>query len=283
MPSLPFDTSVPLPLKRTQQWFGKIISTPLDEEGYIQQITPSGEPIEKEASLLIAPSLQLTSGKRIEIYNQQYWYRLINVLQEAYPLLVRLFGYVDFNETIAVPYLTKYPPNTWTLNALGDRLTQWIEEEYHAPDCHLVLDAARTDHAYDVSFLAGACEPVHPALEQTITLQPFVRLLELSRDLPSVRYTFLKQEVDYWLEHDFPETLRDGPYYFAIYRRADLSIAYRQIHKAQHAMLCHIEKGASLEEVCDQVSDEDQEIVEAHLTEWIQEWLNDQWLISTSC
>jgi hypothetical protein len=69
-------------LKELQQWFSSVITSPLDK------------PIEG-AERFVAPSPTLEPNERMRIYNQQYFWRLLNVLHKSYPFLTRLFGYTD--------------------------------------------------------------------------------------------------------------------------------------------------------------------------------------------
>lgn len=158
-----YDTKVPIKLKKIQHWFGSIIGRPIDEDSRMNPLSPSGNPMELEAYDFIKPSPTLRPAQRIQIYNQQYWWRLINHMHESFPLVIRLFGYHDFNRTIAIPYLVSYPPTHWSLNQLGDKLPQWVEEEYQADDKQLVYDAVRVDWAFSHSFVAAELEPIHGA------------------------------------------------------------------------------------------------------------------------
>src|SRR4051812_44875922 len=106
-----FDAAVPTQLKRMQEWFASIITRPVDEESRINPLSPEGVPMEQEACRYITPSATLLPAQRIQIYNQQYWWRLLSIMHELYPLVTRLFGHRDFNQTIAIPYLVKYPPS----------------------------------------------------------------------------------------------------------------------------------------------------------------------------
>src|SRR4051794_31429096 len=98
-----YDSKVPLQLKKELQWFASILARPIDQENQMNPISPSGLSMELEAAQHIAPSPTLRPSQRIQIYNQQYWWRLINVLHESNPMLVRLMGYLDFNRNIAIP------------------------------------------------------------------------------------------------------------------------------------------------------------------------------------
>ncbi len=104
--------SIPPGLKSVQEWFGNVISSPLEDNNYIKTIAPSGYLIAEEAARYIIPTPNLRAHQRIQIYNQQYWWRLLKAMHESFPLVTRLFGYHAFNETIAIPYLYKYPQDS---------------------------------------------------------------------------------------------------------------------------------------------------------------------------
>ena len=132
--TMQYDWQVPAGLREVQEWFGPLISRPLDTEGKILPLSIKGHLIEEEARQYIVPSATLRPHERLELYNQQYWWRLIKHLKRAYPCLKRLFGEPFFERDIIVPYLTKYPPSHWNISDTGKRLYQWVEEEYHEAD-----------------------------------------------------------------------------------------------------------------------------------------------------
>ena len=149
---LEYDTKVPNRLKNTQEWFASIITMPIDENSKMNPVSPRGISMKEEAKQYIRPSHALEPHQRIEIYNQQYWWRLLSTLHDIFPFVSRLFGFELFNLTIGMHYLNKYPPIHWSLNDLGTRMPQWVEEEYHEEDRHLILNAVRIDCAYNDSF-----------------------------------------------------------------------------------------------------------------------------------
>lgn len=288
-----FDSSVPDPLKRTQQWFASIITRPIDEESRMIPISPSGIPMAQEAWNYISPSPTLQPAQRIEIYNQQYWWRLLSNMHETYPLLTRLFGYFDFNQSISFPYLVKYPPNHWSLNLLGDRLFKWVEEEYFEKDKQLVLDAVRIDWAFNHSFVVpskpaldlsilSTPEDMSSLLDQPVSLQPHVQLFELPYDLFRFRIEFLKQNPDYWLDNDFPPLpCRDEMYYFVLFRDRANNIDVVQIEKSEYQVLKRFQAITSVEAVCEWLEEQDEAFgaeAATNLPLWFQHWTMRQWL-----
>jgi hypothetical protein len=248
--------------------------------------------MEIEAAEHIVPSPTLRPAQRIQIYNQQYWWRLLNILHDIYPMLTRLFGYYDFNRTIAVPYLTKCPPRHWSLNLLGDRLVGWLEEDYHAEDKDLVIDAARIDFAFNDSFLAGELPPLaedlnpdgggmDEVLEKPLFLQPHIHLFKMKHHLFDFRNELLEKEPEYWLENDFPLLKKEKSYYFVLYRNGVNDISWKEISAGEHHLLELFHKGISVDNACQWLEKQDGELSEAameNLQQWFQEWAQRGWL-----
>lgn len=286
-----FDRSSPKSLKQNQLWFAGIITQPIDVQSHIPHLAPSGLPIEKEACLFIKPSPTLRPAQRIEIYSQQYWWRLLNTLHEIYPLVTRLFGYFDFNQKIGIPYLTKCPPTHWSLNLLGDRLSQWVQEAYHNDDKKLVVDAAELDWAYHESFLAKTLKPL--ALEDLpnpddfsyllsvpLYLQPAIRFFQFDYDLFDFRRQFLQEGPDYWVDHDFP-VLKNAESPMILYQGPQGSIYWESLTLAEIQLLKQFKTGSTIEQACEwlgEVGRKDVEEAEENLHLWIQNWIVKKWL-----
>lgn len=270
--------------------FSSIITRPIDRNSQMNPLSPNGRPMIEEAAELITPNATMRSDERIQIYNQQYWWRFLNTLHDTFPLLTRLFGYTDFNEKIAIPYILKYPADHWSLHYLGNRLAQWVEEEYHEKDRNLILDAAQIDSAYNESFIT----PHHPMnlnpadLQQLLTktahLQPHIHLFELDYDLFSFRMEFIKKDPDYWMENSFPKIKSDKKYFFVLWRNAKNAIVYDEISSSQYALLKRFEKGESIASACDWLESEKKELFEEAAKKihfWMQEWTLKQWFSYT--
>lgn len=283
------------PLKSTQEWFAGIITNRLGENNTIQNYTPHGTLIAEEASRYITSNSALRPHQRMQIYNQQYWWRLLNTLHTNFPLVTRLFGSYAFNEKIGIPYLLTYPSNHWSLNALGERLPQWVEESYREPDKSLVLNAAHLDWAFMASFIA----PQHPfpdlaqmtqdnpesLLSQMFYLQPHIRLFTWEYDLFTFRENFLRREADYWLDHRFPNLPKHKTYFFALYRNLQNNLAWREIKKEEFILLERFKMGTTITDACAYIESLDASIYETvatHLQKWLQDWTQAGWLTLTA-
>lgn len=292
-----YDENVPQMLKREQIWFGSIIGRAIDDDSKMNPVSPSGQMMEIEAAEHIAPSPTLRPAQRIQIYNQQYWWRLLNTMHESFPLVTRLFGFYDFNRTIGFPYLTKYNPRHWSLSYLGDRLVQWLEEDYHAKDKGLVMDAAKVDWAFSDSFTTAILPPLsqeHFAgqdesseiFAKQLYLQPHIFLFKLDYDLFRYRLDFLKKDPDYWLDHDFPVLEQSRPYFFVLFRNSMNDIAWKEITECEYLLLSLFKRGASIDDACTWLEEQSQAIGDEasnNMQRWFKEWSMRGWFSLSSC
>lgn len=279
-----FDAEVPSSLLLLQQWFASIITRPLNDENQMVSTSPTGRPMTEEATDFILPNPKLSSAQRIQIYNQQYWWRLLTTLHENFPTLIRLFGYADFNHSIGTPFLSRYPSRHWSLANLGSQLTSWIKNHYFAPDKLLVLSAAEVDWAYQELFTSPPSSFLSPSLDllsKKIGLQSHLKLFKFPFDLFAFRTNFLKENVQFWMESEFPNLPKDKNYFFLLYRDAQNLISYKEIEEGEWSLLHLISNGFSIEQACDRLEKTkgiafDQ--AQSSIGKWVQSWVRENWL-----
>ena len=298
-----YDPNVPKELKEIQAWFASVITQPVDQESHINPISPSGKPISKEAKRYITPSPTLDSVERIELYNQQYWWRLLSTLQSTFLLATNLLGYRRFNELIAVPFLEKFPSQHFSLSHLGKRLPGWIKEDYQGADQELLVNAIAIDEAFNESFFSAhhspiteGCEP-EEAFKKRAWLQPHIYLFQMDYDLFSFRAKINQKDPDFWSNHHyptlkqafsedeshFPELKRDRQHYFVIFRSTKNIVLWESMSEIQYQLLQLFKPGLSIEEVCIWLSNEGSAFIseaQSLLQTWIQTWISRQWLFN---
>jgi hypothetical protein len=152
----------------------------------MQTVAEDGQSTATIASRYIKPSATLTSFERLEIYNRQYWFRLLDGLSEDYPALSAIVG-PDRFEALIRAYLADNPSTSFSLRNLGKRLPSWIAQhpELTGRRHDLAVDAARVEWAYVEAFDGASLPPltesgallVSPAT--VLALQPHLQLLHL--------------------------------------------------------------------------------------------------------
>ena len=93
-----------------------------------------GRPTSEVFASFIKPNDRLTSLERLEIYNKQYWFRLLDCLYDDYPGLRAILGQSRFRR-LASPIWTNTRPTpsrsaTW---ATGWKSSCWSIRSGHAP------------------------------------------------------------------------------------------------------------------------------------------------------
>ncbi|QDU77672.1 hypothetical protein Pan97_47450 [Bremerella volcania] len=76
---------------------------------------------------IVTRSQRRTSAQRLEVYAHAYYARLVECLKSIYPLFAKTVGDELFDQ-FAITYLQQYPSRSYTLNRLGDRFPDFLEE-----------------------------------------------------------------------------------------------------------------------------------------------------------
>jgi hypothetical protein len=127
-------------LEDFQARFGATLRTPLDRASGTLTATPDAY----DAAL----AARAVRPGRLAVYNRQYWFRLFEALQGAFPLTARLLGFWEFNGH-AARFLLERPPRSWDLDRAADGFEAFFDPEHHeAAERDALREAARIDAAW---------------------------------------------------------------------------------------------------------------------------------------
>jgi len=148
-------------LRSIQRAFVTGVSRPLTHDHHMQSKWVDGKSARKAVAKFIKPNDRLSSFDRLEIYNKQYWFRLLDSLYEDFPGLRGLIGEERFYD-MSVAYLTKHPSDSFTLRDLGRHLGKYLarEKKWVAPYEALARDIVRLEWAHIVAFDGDALPPL---------------------------------------------------------------------------------------------------------------------------
>jgi hypothetical protein len=148
-------------LRAIQRAFATGITRPLTAGHHMQPKWIDGESTRQAVATFIKPNDRLSSFDRLEIYNRQYWFRLLDCLHEDFSGLRTAIGDKRFH-ALSMAYLTKYPSNSYTLRDLGNRLEKFLVRQPHwlAPHHKLARDLVRLEWAHIVAFDGEALPPL---------------------------------------------------------------------------------------------------------------------------
>ncbi len=250
-------------LAALQREMAAAVMRPLTPDEGMRPTAPDGRPMTEVAESFIAPNSRLTAFERLEIYNRQYWFRVLNALAEDFPAVRAVVGSRRF-EALSVAYLTEHPSRSFTLRNLGSKLPAWLaaHPENAGRRHRLAVDVARIEWAFVEAFDSAEHDPL--TLEQIATLdgesrlalQPHLRLIALSypaddlvldlhhREKQLTSEAGVRHEESEGAESAMPR-LRPRPTWVAAHR-IDLSVYYRRLLREEFQMLSALRSGITL-------------------------------------
>ena len=249
------------------------------------------------AEKFIKPNDRLDAFERLQIYSQQYWWRLLGAFAEDFRGLRAVLGEGKFDQ-LATAYLEQCGSTSWTLRNLGSKLTAFLEAnpKLTHPRTALALDVARVEWARVLAFDEPSRKAVSPEkLARTdpdrlrLGLQPYIVLLELShpvddlmRRLKHAEFSAVSNAVSSAeKQHSRAVTVRPSrtPVFLAVHR-LDHSVYFKRHDREAHALLLALREGATLGEACETAfadSKESPEKCAVKIREWFSRWAEFGW------
>jgi len=219
----------------------------------------------RAAQAIIKPNSRLTSFERLEIYNRQYWFRIIDCIYDDYPGLRAVLGDTKFDR-LTKAYLTRHPSTSFTLRNLGHQLVPFLRDEM--PLGRLALDMARLEWAHTVAF-DEATRPIVTAddllgkkpTQIRLGLQPYVTLLDVRYPVDDIlldakKHESLRSEASHAVAERQVRvhrrrlrTLRPQPIWIAAHR-VNRGVYYKRLTRGEYEILSALQQGATLAQAC---------------------------------
>jgi hypothetical protein len=250
-------------LLELQRRMAEDVRRPLTASYEMQRCTEDGKSTEKIATSYISPNTRLSSFERLEIYNRQYWFRLISAVSEDFPTLNALLGPKRFDPLI-LAYLNENPSTSWTLRDLGAKLPNFLEAhpEFTGRRYRLAVDVTRLEWAYVDAFDRKHRTPLTTEEAQAIgpesklSLQPHLQLLELSYPVDSLVLAVKKHAPETEIVSSAANrresqtrlklpAMRQERVWLVVHRFED-SVYYRRIDRETFLLLNALREGASV-------------------------------------
>ena len=249
------------------------------------------------AEKFIKPNDRLTAFERLQIYNQQYWWRLLGAFAEDFRGVRAVLGERKFDK-LATAYLEQHGSTSWTLRNLGSKLVAFLEEnpKLTHPRTALAVDVARVEWARVLAFDEPSRKVVAPEKLARIApdrlrlaLQPYIVLLELAhpvddlmRRLKRAEFSAVSNAVSSAVKRrSRPLAVRRSPtpIYLAVHRLNE-SVYFKRHDREAHALLLALRDGATLDAACETAfadSEESPEKCAAKIREWFSRWAEFGW------
>jgi len=275
-------------LESLQREMAAAVMQPLTADEQMRLHAADGRAMSDIAASFIAPNSRLNAFERLEIYNRQYWFRVLGALAEDFAALNAVIGSRAFDR-LSIDYLSAHPSRSFTLRNLGSQLPEWLaaHPSYAGRRHRLAVDVARIEWAFIQAFDSAEREPL--TLDQIATLdadsrlalQPHVQLIALDYPADDLVLNLHKREKRQASEagvrqEESPEhpakmpRLRLRPTWVAAHR-VELSVYYRRLQREEFLTLSAIAQGAPLADAIT-TGFADSRLSELRRAQCIREW-----------
>jgi hypothetical protein len=271
---------------------------PLTHNSRMQRQWGDGRTTARVVGQFIKPNDRLSSFERLEIYNRQYWFRILDSFYDDYPALRAVLGERAFLQ-LAEAYLTKNPSRSFSMRNLGSRLVYFLRHQpgYARNNLRLAVDVARFEWAQILAFdeaarpPAGLAELVLSSPESVrLRLQPHLQLLALSYPIDDFVAAVKRSDAPHATASNamtsaptvvkskkisLPERRRT---YVAIHRYRN-SVYHKRLEPEAYRLLSALGKAATLEQACESALRRAPKGVDwqAKVSQWFENWSTLGW------
>jgi hypothetical protein len=273
------------------------IFRPLSAGEKIQTRWSDGRKASVVAAEFIKPNSALSSLERLEIYNRQYWFRVLDCFYEDYPGLQALLGERAFAK-LAQAYLAKHPSTSFSLRNLGSKLEMFLREEpaWAGKKQPMALDVAQFEWAQVVAFDGEARPPITVEELQAadpqrlkLRLQPYITLLRLDYAVDEFLLKLKKRDA---LRGEASHAMDAAPKpkskrtsqprlekVFVAVHRQECSLYYKRLEPGAFALLTLLGKGYTIERACARLlrTDISVENYQNNVRDWFGNWARLGW------
>lgn len=289
-------------LRELQRLMASAAMRPLGDARQMKGRWKDGRSMARHAAAFIKPNDRLTAFERLEIYNRQYWFRLLECFQEDFPGLQAVLGQDRLFE-LATAYLSAHPSTSYTLRNLGRQLVPYLEANlrFTRPQHRLVLDMARLEWAHIEAFDQDARPPLTPGelldsglASARLRLQPHLTLLHLHYPLDEFLIKVRHRNVTHTTaSHSVADghtrkarpcakpLLSGRQVYLAVHRHRN-AVYYKRLKLPQYRLLRAIHEGCNLTESLARMARDTSHLRPDDVQTWFSDWAKLGWLLPGS-
>jgi hypothetical protein len=274
------------------------VTQPLTAGEQMRPRTTDGRSMHEVAAEFIKPNDRLSSFERLEIYNRQYWFRVLSAFAEDFPGLRAILGERKF-DAAAKAYINDCPSVSFTLRNLGSKLEAWLRKhpKWAGNRQTLALDMVRLEWA-DIEAFDGKAEPALKPEDLAGTdpdtlrlrLQPYIQLLDLNYPVDDLLLVVRTDEDQDFASNAFNERhkqkrvravarLKPAKIFLAVHRLED-SVYFRLLEREEFLILRELRAGKTLSRAIDaplRKSSIPADERPAQIQHWFQTWSTLGW------
>jgi hypothetical protein len=259
----------PRSLAALQQRFYALVTAP---EGVAPALAAEPGPRPEE---WVRGDARLGAVARLDVYANMYFYRLLDVLREAYPKVTAAAGDVPFHNLIT-EYLVACRPRHPSIEFAGERLPAFVAQHPLGREQPWLVPLARLERAYTELFDGPDAETL--SLDQVRALPPEQLTTRPLTLIPCHRVLAHDFSLDpYWRALDAGEEAAAPARQREVLLvwRQDLEVFHRPVDQAEEALLAAAREGASIQQLCEAVAAESTEAAAQQVFQTVARWLGD--------
>lgn len=245
----------------------RAITEPLTPSEGMRPCGLDGRSMRADAEAIIKPNDRLTSFERLEIYNRQYWFRVLAALRDDFPGLCAVLGERRFVK-LSRDYLIDCPSRSHTLRDLGGRLYAWLtaHPDHAGRSLALALDMLELEWANIEAFDAAQLPPitaddvldlVNDAADFRLRLQPCLKIIAVLHPVDEIRLAVtdgkkwspiasnaVRPHRGKVVKHNF-RGIKPQPLFIAVHRQEN-TIYYKRLDAEAFQLLRALSRGRGL-------------------------------------
>jgi hypothetical protein len=259
-----------LSLRQLQRRMAAAVMRPLTAGYRSQKTWIDGRKTADYVGEFIKPNDRLTSFQRLEIYNKQYWFRIVDCFYDDFPGLRAVLGDNKFDR-LTKAYLTAHPSVSYTMRNLGQFLIGYMNKhpEMISPRAQMALDVARLEWAQVLAFdgpstaaitaadLAGkapaklklALQPHISLLDVQYPVDEFVIAVKKGMALKSDASNAMAESTTHKKKRVVP--LPKAEYLWIVVHRHENALYYKRLEPVAFELLSALAKGFTVQKACE--------------------------------
>jgi Putative DNA-binding domain len=285
-------------LLEIERKMAEAVMRPLTTRYGMRKRTAGGASVADEAASFVKPNSKLSSFERLEIYNRQYWFRILSAFSEDFPGLAATVGRKRFDALMRA-YLEQNPSRSFTLRNLGSNLEAWLRDhpEWTGNRHAVALEVVRLEWAYIEAFDNGEepalslADAAALGVDSLLALQPHVRLLQLEFAVDDFVIAVRRRQVSSSIASNASteakssgqrihlNTITPSKLGLAVHR-FDNSVYYKRLEPEAYRLLIGLESGISLGAALENAFQESEippAEQAAHIQQWFSTWSELGW------
>ncbi len=262
-------------LREIQELFWRAISHPTGVSEFLQ----SGSPKERAAfEATFAQSPGFSRIQRVEVYAEGYFYRLLDVLAEMFPLLVWQTGHERFHNLVT-DYLLSHPSSSPNLHHLGLALPEFLCAHPLQQELPQLADLARVEleifKALDGPDSEVLSRERLASIDPSYWPQMQLQLVATVRIVPS-RWSYRQFREAQDAGQPVPQVPAQEPPFEILVWRREFTPYTRTLDKAEATLLSALQSGLSFGQASELAQRAGADA--ARIVHYLGKWLDEQLL-----